>query len=41
MLTHPDTGRPRGAFVEFAGREDLVRALEKDGQTDAREAAEG
>lgn len=32
VLTHPDTGRPRGAFVEFAGREDLVRALERDGQ---------
>ena len=33
VLTHPDTGRPRGAFVEFETRECLVRALRRDGET--------
>lgn len=31
IIKHKDTNKPRGCFVEFAEREDLEKALLKDG----------
>lgn len=31
IIKHRDTQKPRGCFVEFETRDDLVKALKKDG----------
>ena len=32
ILRHLDTQKVKGAFVEFAGKEDLVKALQMNGE---------